>query len=157
MSTFSRTHQTYASRMMLLLLLATMSIINSVDAANSQALDLVIVVNSTDKNLVLSKQQIRHIYMGGALSRQFKAVNLPPGNPLRADFNTKVVGLTESRVQAYWAQMKFTGRSQPPVELLSIQAVIEYLQQVENSVAYLPADTKLPNELTVISFAKNAI
>lgn len=111
---------------------------------------IVIVINTTDKNLVLNKQQIRHIYMGGALSNHFKPVHLPQGNPMRVDFNTKVVGLTESRMQAYWAQMKFTGRSSPPIELSSVDEVIDYLKRVDNAVAYLPAEIKLPDNLTII-------
>ncbi|XQF92834.1 hypothetical protein ACOBV9_00215 [Pseudoalteromonas espejiana] len=96
-------------------------------ADNSHAPKMIIVVNTANKNLALSNQQIRHIYMGGAMSRQFKAVNLPAGNPLRIDFNTKMVGLTESRIQAYWAQMKFTGRSKPPIEFSSTKEIITYL------------------------------
>jgi hypothetical protein len=85
------------------------------------------------------------------MSRHFKAVNLPAGNPLRIDFNTKLVGLTESRIQAYWAQMRFTGRSKPPVEFRSTKEIIAYLLKEENAVAYLPADTKIPDELTVVT------
>ncbi|WP_374761386.1 hypothetical protein [Pseudoalteromonas sp. MM1] len=120
-------------------------------ADNSHTSNVIIVVNTANKNLALSKQQIRHIYMGGAISRQFKAVNLPAGNPLRIDFNTKLVGLTESRIQAYWAQMRFTGRSKPPVEFSSTKEIIAYLLKEENAVAYLPADIKIPDELTVVT------
>ncbi|WP_372861254.1 hypothetical protein [Pseudoalteromonas sp.] len=119
------------------------------------AQSIVIVINTAEENLVLSKQQVRNIYMGGALSRKFKAIQFQPGNPLRVDFNTKVVGLTESRVQAYWAQMKFTGRSYPPVELSSINEVLEYLQRVDNAVGYLPAGIDLPSNLTVIELPSN--
>ncbi|MBB1278078.1 hypothetical protein [Pseudoalteromonas sp. SR43-3] len=123
----------------------------SVYAENTNLSNVIIVVNTTDKNLSFSKQQIRHIYMGGAMSRQFKAVNLFVGNPLRINFNTRMVGLTESRIQAYWAQMRFTGRSKPPVEFESTEEVIEYLLTVEDSVAYLPAGITIPKELTIIA------
>lgn len=122
-------------------------------ADNTHETKVIIVVNTTDKNLTFSKQQIRHIYMGGAMSRQFKAINLPAGNPLRIDFNTKMVGLTESRIQSYWAQMKFTGRSKPPVELNSTKEVVEYLTTVENAVAYLPSGIKIPDELTIVELS----
>jgi ABC-type phosphate transport system substrate-binding protein len=156
MKTFTITSLIQKTCYWLFFVIVSLCYCNHLMAASFPATEIVVVVNTSKENLVLSKQQVRHIYMGGALSRQFKAVNLPAGHPLRADFNTKVVGLTESRMQAYWAQMKFTGRSQPPIELLSIQAVVEYLQQVKNSVGYLPAGTELPDELTVISFAKKS-
>jgi len=145
---------TYVIRHIILLCIFTWSLLFiSVQAYadNSHITKVIIVVNTANKNLALSKQQIRHIYMGGAMSRQFKAVNLPAGNPLRIDFNTKLVGLTESRIQAYWAQMRFTGRSKPPVEFSSTKEIIAYLLKEENAVAYLPADTKIPDELTVVT------
>lgn len=145
---------TYVIRHIILLCIFTWSLLFiSVQAYadNSHTRKVIIVVNTANKNLALSKQQIRHIYMGGAMSRQFKAVNLPAGNPLRIDFNTKLVGLTESRIQAYWAQMRFTGRSKPPVEFSSTKEIIAYLLKEENAVAYLPADTKIPDELTVVT------
>jgi hypothetical protein len=145
---------TYVIRHIILLCIFTWSLLFiSVQAYadNSHTIKVIIVVNTANKNLALSKQQIRHIYMGGAMSRQFKAVNLPAGNPLRIDFNTKLVGLTESRIQAYWAQMRFTGRSKPPVEFSSTKEIIAYLLKEENAVAYLPADTKIPDELTVVT------
>ncbi|BED87567.1 hypothetical protein PspMM1_00350 [Pseudoalteromonas sp. MM1] len=145
---------TYVIRHIILLCIFTWSLLFiSVQAYadNSHTSNVIIVVNTANKNLALSKQQIRHIYMGGAISRQFKAVNLPAGNPLRIDFNTKLVGLTESRIQAYWAQMRFTGRSKPPVEFSSTKEIIAYLLKEENAVAYLPADIKIPDELTVVT------
>jgi len=133
---------------------STLFVCTKAYADNIDNTKVIIVVNTTDKTLTFSKQQIRHIYMGGAMSRQFKAINLPAGNRLRIDFNTKMVGLTESRIQAYWAQMKFTGRSKPPIELNSIKEVIDYLTTVENAVAYLPSGIKIPDELTVVALSQ---
>lgn len=143
-------------KQVMLFLIASCSILficTKAHADSTHDTKVIIVVNTTDKALTFSKQQIRHIYMGGAMSRQFKAINLPAGNLLRIDFNTKMVGLTESRIQAYWAQMKFTGRSKPPVEFSTTKEVIEYLMAVENAVAYLPSGIKIPDELTVVALS----
>ncbi|WP_342805023.1 hypothetical protein [Alteromonas sp. M12] len=112
--------------------------------------DFIVVLNPLDEQQILSKQQIRHIFMGGALSHKYKAVNLPSGNQLRVEFNTKIVGLTESRIQAYWAQMKFTGRSKPPIELNSTQETLKFLAETEGAIAYLPSDLEIPNNLSII-------
>ncbi|MBQ4834037.1 hypothetical protein J8L70_12360 [Pseudoalteromonas sp. MMG010] len=134
----------------LILLLITMLYTTFAYSENTTPSNIIVVANIADKNKVLTKQQIRHIYMGGALSRQFKPVNLQVGNPIRVDFNTHIVGLTESRIQAYWAQMKFTGRSKPPIEFSNIDAVMSYILAEENAIAYVPADTKIPASLTVV-------
>jgi hypothetical protein len=135
----------------LFILIITLLFARTAYAESSIANSIVVVVNTSDKTLELSKQQIRHIYMGGALSRQFEPINLSVGNPLRVDFNTRVVGLTESRIQAYWAQMKFTGRSKPPIEVSTIDELLEYVQHVDNAIAYLPAGIEIPKNLTVVT------
>ncbi|MDO6695066.1 hypothetical protein Q4574_17340 [Aliiglaciecola sp. 3_MG-2023] len=133
------------------LLLLILSCLLGVKAhAEDQDPDFILVINTQDKELTLSKQQIRHIFMGGSLSNKFKAVNLPSGNQLRIEFNTKIVGLTESRIQAYWAQMKFTGRSKPPMELETPQKALEYLVKTESAITYLPSDIEIPDGLTII-------
>ncbi|GAC21788.1 hypothetical protein GARC_4851 [Paraglaciecola arctica BSs20135] len=51
------------------------------------------------------------------LSYDLRAIALPPESQTRVLFNTKMVGLTESRIQSCWAQMRFSGRKKPPTEL----------------------------------------
>ena len=111
---------------------------------------MVVVANIEDKSITLSRQQIRNVFMGGALPYDLQAVALPPHNQTRVLFNTKVVGLTESRIQSYWAQMRFSGRKKPPMELKNEAEVLQYLIDNPGALAYLSADTKLPDGLTVL-------
>ena len=111
---------------------------------------IVVVANTQDTSIKLSRQEVRNLFMGGALSYDLRALALPPENQTRVLFNTKVVGLTESRIQSYWAQMRFSGRKKPPTELTSETSVIEYLQTHPGTIAYLPADTEIPIGLTVL-------
>ena len=111
---------------------------------------IVVVANTQDTSITLNRQEIRNLFMGGVLSYDLRAIALPPENQTRILFNTKVVGLTESRIQSYWAQMRFTGRKAPPTELTSEALIIEYLQGNPGTVAYLPAETEIPSGLTVL-------
>lgn len=111
---------------------------------------LIVVINKGENQQTFTKQQIRHIFMGGALSRKFAAINLPSGHPLRIQFNTRIIGLTESRIQSYWAQMKFTGRSKPPTEVETTEELLAYLLANKSAIAYLPLGTILPPELAII-------
>ncbi|MGH1470580.1 MAG: hypothetical protein ACRBCS_05265 [Cellvibrionaceae bacterium] len=117
--------------------------------SNSAKEELLVVMNITNAP-TLTKQQIRHVFMGGRLSRKYKAINLPSGHPLRIKFNTKIIGLTESRIQSYWAQMKFTGRSEPPIEASNTEELLSQLVATEGAMAYLPAGLELPQGLTII-------
>ena len=111
---------------------------------------IIVVANTPDTSITLSRQEIRNLFMGGALSYDLRAIALPPENQTRVLFNTKVVGLTESRIQSYWAQMRFSGRKTPPTELSSETLVIEYLLNHPGTVAYLSEDAEIPVGLTVI-------
>jgi hypothetical protein len=111
---------------------------------------IVVVANTQGKSISLSPQQVRHLFMGVSIPYDFKAIALPPENLTRVLFNTKVVGLTESRIQSYWAQMRFTGRKIAPKEVDNENLVLEYLKKNEMSVGYLPSNADIPNELTIL-------
>ncbi len=111
---------------------------------------IVIVANTPDQSIELSRHEVRKLFMGGALPYNLNPITLPPGNHTRVLFNTKVVGLTESRIQSYWAQMRFTGRKNEPKEIGTERAILEYIKSHSGAVGYLPAGTFIPDELTVL-------
>tara|TARA_R110002167_G_scaffold93085_3_gene249686 strand:- start:1698 stop:2126 length:429 start_codon:yes stop_codon:yes gene_type:complete len=111
---------------------------------------IVVLANTADKSIQLNRQQVRNLFMGGVIPYDLQAVALPPKNQTRVLFNTKIVGLTESRIQSYWAQMRFTGRKREPKEIDNESSVLEYLKNNEGAVGYLPAGISIPANLTVI-------
>lgn len=112
--------------------------------------DIVVVANIKEVNLQLDKKQVRNLFMGGVVVAELEPISLPPSSPARIIFNTKIVGLTESRIQSYWAQMRFSGRNKPPKQLSTPMEVVDYLVENEGTVAYLPADAEIPESLTVL-------
>lgn len=111
---------------------------------------IIVVANVKNTALKLSRQEVRNLFMGGSSEYALTAIALPPENHTRVLFNTRIVGLTESRIQSYWAQMKFSGRRQQPKELQSAQSVLDYVKNNPNTVAYLSSAMKIPNELTIL-------
>lgn len=111
---------------------------------------IIIVTHSDNTGVRLSREQIRNLFMGASVGRDLQPVALPPGNRIRSLFNIKIVGLSDSRVQSYWAQMKFTGRRPPPQIVNSEKAMVQYLLDTPDSIGYLTADTDLPEDLIVI-------
>ena len=111
---------------------------------------IMVVANVGAAPPALEKSEIRNLFMGGVSQLALHPVALTPGTRERLIFNTRIVGLTESRVQSYWAQMRFSGREKPPVEVDSVNAMIRYLLNNEGRVGYVPANTPLPAELTVL-------
>jgi len=125
----------------------TLLIVNSI---SSQASDLLVVANTDATEFKVKKRQVRDIFMGNNSEFELKPVALTPSSSARYIFNTKIVGLTESRIQSYWAQMRFSGRQKPPQEFESVEAMLAFVLSHKNTVAYLPSDTKVPDGLTVI-------
>lgn len=111
---------------------------------------IVVVANTDNKKIQLNRLQVRNLFMGNALPYDLEAITLPPDNQTRVLFNTRVVGLTESRIQSYWAQMRFTGRKKEPKEIATERAILEYIKDNPGSVGYLPSGISIPDELTVL-------
>ncbi|MDO6567369.1 hypothetical protein Q4561_09890 [Alteromonas sp. 1_MG-2023] len=110
---------------------------------------VLVVANLADSSLVLSKSEIRSVFMGGS-TKGLSPVEFVPGSYIRKVFNTRVIGLPEARIQSFWAQMRFSGRSSPPVSVDSIDEMLLFLAEHKASVGYLPEGTSLPKGLTVI-------
>lgn len=112
--------------------------------------DIMVVANIDNTSVRLNKIDIRNLFMGNASDIVLEPVSLPPETLARAVFNTKVIGLTESRIQSYWSQMRFSGRSRPPKELPTVDELITYVSNHKDTVAFVPADAQIPSHLTVI-------
>ncbi|GGY35970.1 hypothetical protein GCM10011297_06250 [Bacterioplanes sanyensis] len=114
-----------------------------------QAEGLVVVANIKEP-VKLSREQVRNLYMGASLGQDLTPLALRPGNHLRTVFNTRVIGLSEARVQSYWAQMRFTGRLKPPPEVQDAEELVQQLLQKPGAVGYLPVGLELPEPLVVV-------
>jgi hypothetical protein len=111
------------------------SFLSMVMPANSAEL---LIVSSVENHEQLTREMIKQIYLQGEQGNgQIQPVNVAKGALSRTIFNTLVMGLTESRLQSYWSQMRFTGRSKPPIEFDSEQALIEHLLNVSTAVGYI--------------------
>lgn len=119
---------------LILLLFCSLSLVTN-------AKDL-LVVSSKQSPVDLSRQQIKQVYLGARLSVDgvnIQPLALPVGERWRSVFNTKVIGLSEARIQSYWAQMRFTGRRSEPDEIDSTDKLIEKLLQQPGTLGYLPS------------------
>ena len=111
---------------------------------------VLVVANAGDRGLQLSQREVRGLFMGRASDVRLNVVFLTPDNLPRVLFNTKVMGLAESRIQAYWAQMRFSGRKRPPREFEDEAAALRYVLANEGAVGYFSQDTPLPEGLVVL-------
>ena len=116
----------------------------------TQAGRVLVVANIEDRDLQLSQREVRSLFMGRASDAGLNAIFLAPDNLTRILFNTKVMGLAESRIQAYWAQMRFSGRKRPPREFEDEAEALKYVLANEGAVGYFSQDTTLPEGLVIL-------
>ena len=119
-------------------------------AVQAQAQGVLVVANTAERDLKLTRIEVRNLFMGEASNLALDAIALPPDNLTRVLFNTKVMGLAESRIQAYWAQMRFSGRKRPPREFEDEAAALRYVLANEGAVGYFSQDTPLPEGLVIL-------
>ena len=111
---------------------------------------VLVVANIEDRDLTLTQREVRSLFMGRASNLALDAIVLTPDNLTRILFNTKVIGLTEARIQAYWAQMRFSIRKRPPREFEDEAAALQYVLANKGAVGYFSQDMPLPEGLVIL-------
>ena len=103
--------------------------------------ELVLVVNKNNPTSVLSRSQVIDLYMGKyvAFPDGTKAVPVDIEDDLetRTKFYDSLVGMPLARVNAYWSKVKFSGRARPPTEQKDEKAILDFVMETEDAIAYI--------------------
>ncbi|MFN4291866.1 MAG: hypothetical protein ACK4E7_13440 [Permianibacter sp.] len=112
--------------------------------------ELHVVVHVSNPVNQLSKKQIVDIFMGRVTvfpdQSAVTALDLTPGDPLRARFYLALTGKSEAQIDAYWATLIFAGRMSPPTQLEDQAQLIERIRQNRHAIGYVES-TRLPPHL----------
>jgi len=106
---------------------------------------LVVIVNANSRVAHLSREEVVNIFMG-------RYRRLPDGSavqpveirgeaPVRREFYQKLLDKSLAEINAYWARLLFSGRTQPPLALDSVRDVLEKVAQHPNAVGYVDSDS----------------
>ena len=103
--------------------------------------ELVLVVNKDNPTATLSRSQVIDLYMGKyvAFPDGAKAVPVDIEDDIetRTKFYDSLVGMPLARVNAYWSKVKFSGRARPPTQQKDEQAILNFVMETENAIAYV--------------------
>ncbi|MGF1767381.1 hypothetical protein L4D06_08340 [Enterovibrio makurazakiensis] len=109
--------------------------------APSVRAELVVVVNQENPVADLSTRQVVDLYMGRFNAypdgSEVLTTDLPNNSPVREAFYRQLVGKSVAQINAYWARLLFTGKSEPPQTVPSIDDVIDYVKKNKNAIAYI--------------------
>ena len=102
--------------------------------------DVAVVVNPANTS-TLTEKEIQRIFLGKAKSfpngGSAEPVNIDTADPLRGEFDDKVLGRSSSQVTAYWSKLVFTGKGVPPTEVANSSAVIAEVSSKPNAIGYI--------------------
>ncbi|NGN96741.1 hypothetical protein G5S52_03445 [Grimontia sp. S25] len=99
------------------------------------------VVNAENPLSALSSRQLVDLYMGRYNSypngESADTTDLPERSQERELFYRMLVGKSAAQVNAYWARLLFTGKSEPPQTVGSSDDVIALVRDNKNAIAYI--------------------
>lgn len=86
-------------------------------------------------------EEIRRLFLG-------KSRTLPNGaraelasyGPETSFFNERVLDLSDAQVATIWSRLRFSGRTPPPQVFDSAEAVVDFVADTPNAIAYVPAN-----------------
>lgn len=122
--------------------IALLVAILTVLAANpARAGQLVVITHSESTIDSLRREQVSRIFLG-------RLKRLPTGEQvtvvevesLRERFYQLLLGRNLAEVNAYWARLQFSGRTQPPLRLASSEDALAAVLAERNVVTYIDAD-----------------
>ena len=109
-------------------------------AAGAAEAEVVVVVAANSPVTAVTKDQAAQLFLN-------KSVKLPGGGaatpidqasgPARGEFYAKVTGKDEAQLKAYWAQLTFTGKAQPPRKVSGDAAVKAALGENPAAIGYI--------------------
>lgn len=108
----------------------------------SCASDIVIIVNKANVNAV-DQTFVVKVYTGEAKNwpdgGPVFAIDQNENNPIRTDFNSRVLGKSLSNMKALWAQNIFTGKGLPPKVIDPDSEVKKAVSANKNAIGYVRA------------------
>jgi len=114
---------------------------------------LAVVVHKNNPVEKLSRSELIDLFMGKyvAFPNDVKAipVELNGDHEVKVDFYQSLVGMTLSRVNAYWSRLHFTGRKRAAVFKLSENDIIDFIRANEQAIGYMP-QSKITGDLKVV-------
>ncbi|MDP3871601.1 MAG: hypothetical protein Q8Q80_02975 [Methyloversatilis sp.] len=109
-------------------------------SAAAAAHGIAVIVNPDSGIESISREEVSHLFLG-------RIKHLQPGMPalvidtvpLRQAFYQALVRRGIPEIDAYWARLRFSGRTQPPMQIEDADAVIERVARDRNAIGYIDA------------------
>ncbi|MGA8539860.1 MAG: energy transducer TonB [Terriglobales bacterium] len=133
-----------------LLIVAGMAIFG---AANSLAVDIKVIANSSVKADSISAAELRRVFLEERNSladgTHVEPVHEKDG-PVHTAFLQEYLGISEDDLQAYYRTLVFTGRGSMPKALGSDEEVVAYIARTRGAIGYVTCEAGAPGVKTLV-------
>mgnify|MGYP000845442418 FL=1 len=90
---------------------------------------------------------VQRLYNGRIVSLNQQSampLNLQPGDPVRQQFLSSVLGQTEEQYTGYWLVRRYVGKGAPPQEVASLEEIIRIIDSTPGALGYIPLSKAPP-------------
>ncbi|MER2555330.1 MAG: hypothetical protein ABTQ28_18910 [Thauera sp.] len=102
------------------------------------ARELVVIAHRDSAIATLSREQASHLFLGRVkLLPSGARVNVVEVEPLRELFYRRLVGRDIAEINAYWARLQFSGRTQPPLRVVDAAAATAVVVRDPDAIAFI--------------------
>ncbi len=127
---------------LLALLLSTQSV---------AAEELVVIVHRDSGISTLSREQASHLFLGRVkMLPSGGRANVVEVEPLRESFYRRLLGREIAEINAYWARLQFSGRTQPPLRVSDSAAAVARVAEDPQAIAFVDAVPDDPRARVVL-------
>lgn len=107
--------------------------------ASAARAEVAVIVHPNNTAASAKLRDVQDIFMGRVRAfpdeRYTVPIDQPP--PLRAEFYQLLTSRSLAQINAYWAQLLFTGQNSPPLQLPNDQAVLKMVRENEGAIGYV--------------------
>lgn len=118
--------------------------------------EIVLVAHAESTLESMTPEEITALYMGrkrllnnGELVVTY---DLDNDSQIRDQFYQALVGKSAAQINAYWARLHFTGKAQPPIEVLNADHLKTEILAQTNAIAYIDETALTPNLKVIYRF-----
>ena len=130
-----------------------LAVLLATQALPVMAAEWVLVANNKSGITRLTQDEVTHIYLGRyrRLDSGMTAdpIDQPDDSPLKAHFYRRLVDKSLPEINAYWARLVFSGKTQPPRTARTSEEALQWVIRQPGALAYVER-TKVDGRVMVV-------
>jgi ABC-type phosphate transport system substrate-binding protein len=107
----------------------------------AEAGEAVTVVSPERPETALSKNEVRDIFLGRRHrfpnGEKATPIDQPENSPVRNEFYSNVIGKSPAQIKSHWSKIVFTGRGNPPKDVLNDTEVKQAVKNDSGIIGYI--------------------